>query len=123
MDHDKKRSLLKDVRHYVESHYVPADAPLLPFFGLAARIPSPDVSARPKRSLSNTSKNALLHGIQQMLQPGFRDLLFDFIQKKGIPNVELYRRSDITKAHFSKIKNDEPEVFKKQEIDAVGPLP
>ena len=49
----------------------------------------------------------MLHGIQQMLQPGFRDLLFDFIRKKGIRNADLYHRSDITKAHFSKIKNDE----------------
>ena len=77
-------------------------ASALPVIGAAA-------SARSLRkgSLTSATKNALLQGIQQMLRPGFRTLLFDLAKKKGIPNVELYRRSDITKAHFSKIKNDD----------------
>ena len=42
-----------------------------------------------------------------MLTPGFRELLFDLIRKKGLKNADLYRRATLTKAHFSKIKNDE----------------
>lgn len=106
MNDHEKATLLQDLRAYLAAHFHPIismrAASALPVIGAAA-------SARSLRkgSLTSATKNALLQGIQQMLRPGFRTLLFDLAKKKGIPNVELYRRSDITKAHFSKIKNDD----------------
>lgn len=108
MNNDEKQQLLQDVRRYLKAHYIPANTPGFsapPFLG-AASIASLDVCSFQRGRLSGAAKDALLHGIQKMLQPGFRDLLFDLIQKKGIRNADLYHRSDITKAHFSKIKND-----------------
>jgi len=49
----------------------------------------------------------MLDGMKKLLLPSFRDMLFDLIQKKGLKNAELYQRATLTKAHFSKIKNDE----------------
>ena len=108
MTDDEKQQLLQDVKRYLKAHYVPADTHEFffpPFLGAAAMV-TPDVRSFQRGRLSGAAKDALLHGIQKMLQPGFRDLLFDLIKKKGIRNADLYHRSDITKAHFSKIKND-----------------
>ena len=108
MKDDEKQKLLQDVRRYLKAHLIPADTHesfVPPFLG-AASIASLDVRSFQRGRLSGAAKDALLHGLQKMLQPGFRDLLFDFIKKKGIRNADLYHRSDITKAHFSKIKND-----------------
>ena len=108
MNNDEKQQLLQDVRRYLKAHYVPADTHdgFAHLFHGAASIASLDVRSSQSGRLSSAAKDALLHGLQKMLQPGFRDLLFDIIMKEGIWNAALYQRSDITKAHFSKIKND-----------------
>ena len=106
MNEKENSTLLEDLRVYLATHYRPADseraASALPVLGAAA-----SVHALQHGGLTSATKNALLRGIQQMLRPGFRALLFELARKKGDPNVEIYRRSDLTKAHFSKIKNDD----------------
>lgn len=105
MNDDKKKRLLKDVQSYLKAHYIPADAPgffASPFIVDAAL----STHALQKGSLSHAAKDALFHGLQEMLQPGFHDLLFKLIKKKGVRNVDLYRSADLTKAHFSRMKND-----------------
>ena len=109
MNPDEKQALLQDIQRYLKAHYVPEESSStrfpFPILGMASAVSdSPDFR---NGRLSPSARDALLLGVQNMLQPGFRELLFDMIRKKGMDNVELYHRSDITKAHFSKIKNDE----------------
>lgn len=108
MNDDEKQRLLQDVRRYLDEHYVPADVPEDSASRLlGAALAAGDVRSFRQGRLSSAAKEAMLCDIQKMLQPGFRDMLFDFIREKGVRNADLYHRSDITKAHFSKIKNDE----------------
>ena len=110
MNVDENEALLRIVQRYLAEHYVPhASSPFsfFPFFlGTASAVPPSVRTALQEDSLTPAAKNVLLRSIQKMLRPGFRELLFDTMKKKGIGAVELYQRSDLTKAHFSKIKND-----------------
>ena len=108
MNDDEKKQLLQDVRRYLKDHYFPADTPeavALSSIG-SITISSLEIRSLNRGHLSSAAKTALFDGIKKMLKPGFRDLLFEFIKKKGIRNADLYHRSGITKAHFSKINND-----------------
>ena len=111
MNDNEKRKLLKDLRTYLKAHTPkgksPQGIPGVPILGAALSVDAIGARALRKGGLTSATKNALLQGIHQMLRPGFRALLFDLAKKKGVPNVEIYRRSDLTKAHFSKIKNDD----------------
>ncbi len=105
MTKQEKDALLRAVRRYVKRNYKPEDSISFSAIGIGPAVIAP--RKFDKGTLSEAAKEALQRGIQQMMAPGFRELLLDFIQKKGLRNAELYQRSDITKAHFSKIKNDE----------------
>ncbi|WP_294160225.1 helix-turn-helix transcriptional regulator [uncultured Selenomonas sp.] len=110
MTPDERQSLLQDLRRYLKAHYVPEKSSSFPFsfpIIIAAASAVPTFDSYRNGRLSDDAKAALLASIQKMLQPGFREMLFELIRKKGIRNADLYHRSDITKAHFSKIKNDE----------------
>ena len=105
---NEKGMRMQDLRRYLEAHYKPVKfIRTAPFLGAAKSAEALGARSLRKGGLTRATKNALLRGIQQMLRPGFRALLFELAKKKGIPNVEIYRRSDLTKAHFSKIKNDD----------------
>lgn len=105
---NEKGMRMQDLRRYLEAHYKPVKfIRTAPFLGAANSAEALGARSLRKGGLTRATKNALLRGIQQMLRPGFRALLFELAKKKGIPNVEIYRRSDLTKAHFSKIKNDD----------------
>ena len=105
---NEKELLLQDLRRYLAAHYTPKKFTRgTPFLGAEISAGTLDVRSLRRGGLTSATKNAILQGIRQMLRPGFRALLFELAKKKGVPNVEIYRRSDLTKAHFSKIKNDD----------------
>ncbi|WP_294160730.1 helix-turn-helix domain-containing protein [uncultured Selenomonas sp.] len=111
MNVDDNDSLLRFVRRYLAEHYVPPAPPPNPFFpfylGAASAVPPSVRAVLRTDTLTPASKNVLFRSIQDMLQPGFRELLFDMMQEKGLSAVDLYQRADLTKGHFSKIKTDE----------------
>lgn len=111
MNVDDNESLLQFVQCYLAEHHVPpasSPKPIFPFvLGAASAVPPSVRTVLREGNLTPASKNVLLHNIQKMLRPGFREMLFCMMKKKGINAVDLYQRSDLTRAHFSKIKNDE----------------
>lgn len=58
----------------------------------------------PKRKSVCEEKSASLDEMLKNLDKGFADTLFDFIDKKGITDVECYKRANVDKKTFSKIK-------------------
>ena len=54
-------------------------------------------------SLSSVGLDSMLRNLDK----GFRDTLFYYIDKKGLSDVECYKRSNIDKKTFSKIRSNE----------------
>lgn len=48
-----------------------------------------------------------LGGLLENIGPGFRDHLLGLIDKKGFSDVEVYKKANLDRRHFSKIKNQE----------------
>ncbi len=49
----------------------------------------------------------IAHHVKETRQPSFREVLFRFIDKKGIPDTEVYKNAGIDRRHFSKIRTNE----------------
>ncbi|NLY73172.1 MAG: RNase III inhibitor [Tissierellia bacterium] len=48
-----------------------------------------------------------LEGMLGKVGPGFKDYLFGLIDKRGLSDVEVYKRANLDRRHFSKIKNQD----------------
>ena len=44
---------------------------------------------------------------ETVLEPTFRELLFEYIEKKGMNDPEVYKKAQVDKRTFSKIRTDE----------------
>jgi len=51
---------------------------------------------------------------------GFRDMLFRMIDEKGMTDAECYKKAQLTRGHFNKIKNDYEYNPKKLTVVALG---
>jgi hypothetical protein len=49
---------------------------------------------------------ALENFIEKKRQPAFHKTLFDFIDKKGATDVDIYKKAGIDRRHFSKIRSN-----------------
>lgn len=108
MNEQERKKLLRDVKRYLQEHYAPTDSfavPVAAISSLACMVPPSALRGLQSDVPSEAVKSAVRQALKQMATTGFREQLLSLIQKKGLKNAELYRRADITKALFSKIKN------------------
>jgi predicted transcriptional regulator len=61
--------------------------------------------ARPEMSCGSAVNKSLREYIEQM-DRSFREMLFDLIDKSGMTDVECYKRANVDKRTFSKIKSN-----------------
>lgn len=129
---EERQRLVRGALRFLERHFVPTDeadgavgadgpdgiagaaagAAFGPFASSMACLS--DVRSLQGRHISQEARQAMLEGLQQMFRPGFTEALLELCQQSGLANAELYRRAGLTKAHFSKIKND-PEYHPSKE--------
>lgn len=132
---EERRRLVRGALRFLERHFVSADeaegaagadgaagidgaagaaamAAFGPIMGAALCVGS--MRSLQGRHVSDAARQAMLEGLQQMFRPGFTEALLELCQQSGLANAELYRRAGLTKAHFSKIKND-PEYHPSKE--------
>ena len=96
--------------------YVPADGDRLPADGghvPADRDRLPADGASPK-------KHESLESVLKMHDENFTQMLFRLIEEKGLSNPEVYTRANISKSHFSKIKNSTDYRPKKETVFALA---
>lgn len=100
---DLARKLYPDFKSYLEDNYVPKQSTL-------SNVPNEDLRLLRKEesetykeaSFSNEELNNRLFNIDDT----FSTKLFDLIDEKGFKHPEVYKRADIDKRAFNKIKND-----------------
>ena len=53
-------------------------------------------------------------------EPSFKDVLFNFIDSKGLTDPEVYKKAKVDKRLFSKIRNDESKYVSKNTVICLG---
>ncbi|MBR4830362.1 MAG: hypothetical protein IKZ96_01165 [Bacilli bacterium] len=66
--------------------------------------------------LENANSDILL----TKLEPSFKEVLFNFIDSKGLTDPEVYKKAKVDKRLFSKIRNDESKYVSKNTVICLG---
>ncbi len=109
--------LFQNVASYIDEHYVGLRTAAV--YGApqdrSAPLPRPDVVQRESRPVWSgmppspsipAPKSASLKDILKQTDAGFSETLLKFIDKSGKKDSEIYKKANISKQHFSKIRND-----------------
>ena len=106
------QKLFRDIQSFIDDEYVEEQDEDLWGFSLAMGVNtdfsirpcSDDIREKKKRSSSDTSKG-LREYIDQRDQ-SFQKMLFTLIDQSGMSDVECYKRANVDKRTFSKIKSN-----------------
>ena len=114
MVHKLPEQLFKDIARYIDAHYVGfhecavygfADDDALP------ELPHKEAMRSMRKSVGYgmpgaVSKSASLEDMLRHADAGFTETLLKLIDKAGKKDSEIYKRANISKQHFSKIRNN-----------------
>lgn len=74
-------------------------------------------SISPSQSTLDRAKEEIK---QTKLEPTFKELLFDFIDEKGLTDPEVYKKAKVNKRTFSKIRTGEEKYVSKNTAICLG---
>ena len=90
----------RKVREVEEDTALPAEPAAMPM----AAAPAP--AAMPKEAAGPRSFDDLADWIGKQHEQTFVECLFDFIDRTGLTDAEIYNRSNLDRRHFSKMRSD-----------------
>ena len=114
------RELFQDINDFINEDIVFACAPMMQ----ADSAPRTKMSASPKMSAPMPSfrrgvDNKSLHEYMKSMDKSFAYKLFDFIDERNMTDVECYKKANVDKKTFSKIKCN-PDTYKPSKQTAVA---
>ena len=98
--HELRRQTSRRERNFLGRMAACESAPLLPDMNEACLPPDEAEPALPKTK----AKKATLDEMLRDMDKGFAETLFDYIDAKGMDDVECYKNANIDRKTFSKIK-------------------
>ena len=90
------QKLFSDVTAYIDDTYVAAQSRPKAFFS-ACRLP-------PRVLRDSAAESTSLEEMLRKMDRGFAETLFSYIDQKGITDVDCYKRANVDKKTFSKLK-------------------
>ncbi len=101
------KTLLHELEEYIHDHIT---------------IPKLEMSYKMEESNVEEleSKVELQHFIEMKRKPSLNQLLFDYIDKKGKSDTDIYKKAGIDRRHFSKIRSNTEYRPKKQTVVALA---
>lgn len=123
------RELFKDIKSYIEDEYEERRAPRAEIMLTRSRrtfsvpeINSEAISEPPKEVILQDTpepqRNQSLKEYLSTMDKSFREMLFELIDKSGMSDVECYKKANVDKRTFSKIKSGKNYKPSKQTVIA-----
>lgn len=104
------QTLFQDLESFIRYEPPAGRAQKRSEFSVAARAAIPvDLSEQPfslGKAAADASVSDSLRAYLQQMDRGFREMLFDLIDERGMTDVECYKRANVDKRTFSKIKSN-----------------
>jgi len=116
--YEVSRRVFSDVQSFIDDNYVKDNASLIRRFTACEAFPSASPQREAALGKCKVSYCLSLDDMIDDMDCGFAETLFSYIDKKGISDVECYKRSNVDKKTFSKIKCNKD--YKPSKITAVS---
>lgn len=119
------QKLFNDIKAFIDDEYVDTHDDL--FYDDYESEPAPYAMCKETRCLSssisqdeefNSAKGKSLSEYLKQIDKGFQEMLFELIDKSGMTDVECYKKANIDKRTFSKIKSNKNYRPSKQTVVA-----
>ena len=108
-----KAALLQSIAAYIDRHFtgdvpLPCAAPVMEDLCLPCEIPEKQAvrAVRPKMAPMAAAKCASLEEMLKQEDAGFTETLLKLIDETGKKDSVIYKKANLSKQHFSKIRNN-----------------
>ena len=120
------QKLFEEINEFIDDEYVDSDCDgsideiqtIKNFSIIEDRMEAPKMSA-PMPSSYGNAKNKSLHEYMKSMDKSFAYKLFDLIDARGMTDVECYKKANVDKKTFSKIKCN-PDTYRPSKQTAVA---
>lgn len=93
--------LLRELTVFIETHTLPSESMLCD-----ANEICQDMVYSPRSIERNIQEDELKEFIDKRWKPPFQQVLFNFIDRKGVKDSDIYKKAGIDRRHFSKIRSN-----------------
>ena len=122
------QKLFRDIQEFINDEYVDEhidaflaalddSADIMPMASCISPMLSTDVKTAHEQKAGGVVSKSLREYMKQM-DRGFREMLFDLIDASGMTDVECYKKANVDKRTFSKIKSNKDYKPSKQTVIA-----
>ena len=120
------QKLFAEINEFIDDEYVDSDCDgsideihtIKNFLVIEDRMEAPKMSA-PMPTSYGSAKNKSLHEYMKSMDKSFAYKLFDLIDERGMTDVECYKKANVDKKTFSKIKCN-PNTYRPSKQTAVA---